>query len=267
MGDPRRESDVLLVLDPARRIATASPGALRLLGLKGTRGLAIDLLLTPTHPLLPLIQIGQSGTATGRIELDGHPWWMRVHLCADGWLIVQGSQATEAVLRVALEEARLLQREAQHRARNQLQALLALARRNAGEAPWFHAFEATVATSMVLQDRLQLPDARGRVDSATFLRRVVAALPVVEHERLALAAGVDLPAEVAARLGMIVAQFASTSVALVSRGDAETIIVEVEGRELPHADLELCVGLAAQLGGSVDFAEGPPWRAVVVLPR
>jgi two-component sensor histidine kinase len=194
---------------------------------------------------------------------------MRVQLCSDGWTILQGSRAPEAELRAGLDEAQLLLREAQHRARNQLQTLLAYVRRMAGDAAWFRAFEGTVATSMALQDHLRLPEVRGRVDSATFLRRLASALPGLEAG--ALAADVDLGVAVAARLGMVVAQLAADpgGVALRTRAEAEVLAVEVDGvgAPPPSADLGLCQGLVAQLGGSFTLAEGPPFRAVVVVPR
>lgn len=195
---------------------------------------------------------------------------MDVQLCADGWTVVTGRRTTEAQLRGALTELTLRLREAHHRCRNQLQTVLGVVRRRAGELPWFGAVEATVAALRALHDHLgEGTDPRTRIDSAAYLRRLRALVPPFADGPVDLAAGVDLAPDDAARLGMILVQLVSGGAAqsLRSTDAGDGFVVEVAGPPPAAPDLELCRGLAAQIGASFTASTGPPFVATVAWPR
>lgn len=289
---PSATREILLVLDQTLRIVTWSAATLLLLREQRgeLQGRSLVDVVGPAHPLSHLARLAQSGTCSGRMELERVVYAYRARLCAEGFVVLTLTDEPGERHLVALEQMALLQHELHHRARNDLQVALGLVRSWSPTPPGLRDLETRFTAMSVVHDLL-----RGgptlRLSLASYLGRLVEQVATLvlggPHTSLltsSLDPELEVDSEVAMRVGMVVAQLvgallqAGRSSHLQTQSTAAGFDVVITspgglpaGWESGSEAFELARGLCQQLGGALTASAakiepGSPWAAHMAIP-
>lgn len=289
-GDPpatrERQGSIVLVLDADLRLVTWSAAAVQLLGDKTGPGRTLDEVHGGPHPLTPLLRLAQTGTLNGRIELNGVDLTYSAQLCADRYLVLTLGNDPVQRLRVALDDKTRLLQELHHRARNHLHLAVSLVRLWQPPSAELRDFEARIAAMSTVHEILRASSVGSRLDLAGYLGRLVeqvtcfARLDAPSEVTMELEPALEVDAEVASRLGMVVSQLCADALVAgrpvrlhTQAGDGGVLVeVQVEGGLPPSwapgsEAILLGQGLCHQVGGTLGvFGDGAPDLARLFVP-
>ncbi|MBL8719862.1 MAG: sensor histidine kinase [Myxococcales bacterium] len=282
----RERRPMVLVLDAELRLVTWSPAAARLVGDEPGPGRTLDEVHGGPHPLTPLLKMAQTGALNGQIELDGVGLTYSAQLCADRYLVLTLGNDPVQQLRVALDDKTRLLQELHHRARNHLHLAVSLVRLWQPPSAELRDFEARIAAMSTVHEILRPSSAGSRLDLAGYLGRLVeqvtcfARFDPPSEVTMELEPALEVDAEVASRLGMVVSQLCADALVAgrpvrlhtQARDGGVLVEVHVEGGLPPSwapgsEAILLGQGLCHQVGGTLGvFGDGAPDQARLFVP-